>query len=399
MSTQKVVDSMINGTVSSSKLTGVLPALDGSALTGIAGTTKSSSDPTLTTNPSGGTGTIWLNTVSGEMWCCTDATTDANVWTNVGGGTGDVEPITWQGNTGLIAGGLTAGAASAATANIEKFNHTTTSNASEFGGDLSLRRRYPSGIGDGSRVVFGGGAKEWSEIYTLLDYITVASGAAAQTFGDFTVDVASNTGDMQSVSNGTRGVWSGNWSAGGGTGGNTIQYVTIQTPGDSIDFGADLAYGRYRGGGASDGSRGVFAGGWGGSGGARNEMDFITIATTGTCSDFGDLQHAGRKSNGAVSNSTRGIFIPDQDAAEGHPNINYITIATPGNAQTFGDVQTTRTNKAATSNGTRFTDAGGWMSSAAQKGIYYGTIMTLGDMQSFGELNTQRYGAGGSAGD
>ena len=190
MSTQKVVDSMINGTVSSSKLTGVLPALDGSALTGIAGTTKSSSDPTLTTNPSGGTGTIWLNTVSGEMWCCTDATTDANVWTNVGGGTGDVEPITWQGNTGLIAGGLTAGAASAATANIEKFNHTTTSNASEFGGDLSLRRRYPSGIGDGSRVVFGGGAKEWSEIYTLLDYITVASGAAAQTFCDFTVDVA-----------------------------------------------------------------------------------------------------------------------------------------------------------------------------------------------------------------
>ena len=100
-----------------------------------------------------------------------------------------------------------------------------------------------------------------------------------------------------------------------------------------------------------------------------------------------------------MSNSTRGIFIPDQDAAEGHPNINYITIATTGNAQTFGDVQTTRTNKAATSNGTRFTDAGGWMSSAAQKGIYYGTIMTLGDMQSFGELNTQRYGAGGSSGD
>ena len=396
MSIQKVSKTMIDS-LSSSKLTGALPALDGSALTNVPSATKSAVDPAIDSNKS--LGTIWVNTTSGEVYSCTDATTAANAWINVGSKSGDVEPATWQGNTGLIAGGLTAGAASAATANIEKFNHATTGDASEFGGDLSLRRRYPSGVSDGSRVVFGGGAKEWSEIYTLIDYITVASGATAQTFGDFTVDIAANTGDMQSVSDGSRGVWSGNWSAGGGTGGNTIQYVTIQTPGDSIDFGADLAYGRYRGGGASDGSRGVFAGGWGGSGGARNEMDFITIATTGTCSDFGDLQHAGRKSNGAVSNSTRGIFIPDQDAAEGHPNINYITIATTGNAQTFGDVQTTRTNKAATSNGTRFTDAGGWMSSAAQKHIYYGTIMTLGDMQSFGELNTQRYGAGGSAVD
>jgi hypothetical protein len=50
--------------------------------------TKSSSEPTATTNPSSGVGTVWLRTTTGEMYCCTDATTNANVWINIGDGTG-----------------------------------------------------------------------------------------------------------------------------------------------------------------------------------------------------------------------------------------------------------------------------------------------------------------------
>ena len=38
-------------------------------------------DPVANTNPTGGVGTFWYNTVSGEKFICTDATTDANVWT------------------------------------------------------------------------------------------------------------------------------------------------------------------------------------------------------------------------------------------------------------------------------------------------------------------------------
>ncbi len=64
---------------------------DGSNLTGVM--TKSTSEPALDTNPSGGVGTIWLRTTTGEMYCCTDATTDANVWTNIGAGTGDIAPV------------------------------------------------------------------------------------------------------------------------------------------------------------------------------------------------------------------------------------------------------------------------------------------------------------------
>ena len=69
---------------------GNLPAVDGSLLTGIVSFTTSASDPTVSTNPSTGVGTEWINTTSGEIYICTDATAGANVWTNVGGGTGNI---------------------------------------------------------------------------------------------------------------------------------------------------------------------------------------------------------------------------------------------------------------------------------------------------------------------
>ena len=61
--------------------------------------TKSTSEPAANINPSGGVGTIWLRTTTGEMYCCTDATTNANVWTNIGDGTGTM-PFTGMTATG-----------------------------------------------------------------------------------------------------------------------------------------------------------------------------------------------------------------------------------------------------------------------------------------------------------
>ena len=54
------------------------------------GATISSSDPAVDTNPAGGVGTQWVNSTSGEMYICTDATAGSNVWTNVGSGTGNI---------------------------------------------------------------------------------------------------------------------------------------------------------------------------------------------------------------------------------------------------------------------------------------------------------------------
>ena len=91
--TGTIADARIS-TLTASKLTGALPAISGANLTGIvAGPTISASDPAIDTNPSGGVGTQWANSTSGEFYVCTDATTGENVWTNVGGGSGNISPI------------------------------------------------------------------------------------------------------------------------------------------------------------------------------------------------------------------------------------------------------------------------------------------------------------------
>ena len=111
MSRQKVNNDMITG-LTSSKLTGAMPAIDASALTGVGdGITKSASDPATNTNPSDGVGALWLNTTDSNLFACTDATTDSNVWYNVGGGEGDIEPLLFFQATiaGFAAGGHNGG--------------------------------------------------------------------------------------------------------------------------------------------------------------------------------------------------------------------------------------------------------------------------------------------------
>ena len=91
-------------------LTGAMPAVDGSSLTGISGMTKVTSNPTVSTNPSDGVGAIWVNKSTGEMLICKDATTDANVWVNIGGGLANVASRCYGGaGGGTIAGFCSAG--------------------------------------------------------------------------------------------------------------------------------------------------------------------------------------------------------------------------------------------------------------------------------------------------
>ena len=141
---------------------------------------------------------------------------------------------------------------------------------------------------------------------------------------------------------------------GGGTGSNTgtgarglhmggflnpgesdvIDYITISTLGNAIDFGNLLAGNRVQGGCASR-TRGISAGGYTGS--ASNVIQYITIPSTGDAIDFGNLSKS-RFNNGGLSNQTRGIFY----AGEGSPAwidvVDYITIASTGDAVDFGDI-------------------------------------------------------------
>jgi hypothetical protein len=55
---------------------------------GGSGVTMETTDPLITNN--GTLGELWLNTTSGELYACTDITTDDNIWTNIGDGTGNI---------------------------------------------------------------------------------------------------------------------------------------------------------------------------------------------------------------------------------------------------------------------------------------------------------------------
>lgn len=150
----------------------------------------------------------------------------------------------------------------------------------------------------GSRAIMAGGQVTSYSASDIIDYVTVQTTGDATDFGDLVVARNSATG----VSNGTRGVITGEAS-------NTaIDYVTIATTGNAQDFG-DLTVGRSAIG-SSNGTTGIFAGGWAGL--RSNVIDTITIATTGNATDFGDLITA-RNSLASCADSTRALFAGGLD--------------------------------------------------------------------------------------
>jgi len=148
---------------------------------------------------------------------------------------------------------------------------------------------------------------------------------------------ADSTVELALTGSGAGGVWYGDRGliAGSYTLTYTIEYIDITTTGDSAAFG-DLLNDRSSTVGLSDGTYGVFAGGYHASD-DRTEIDYVTIATTGNAQDFGDLT-VGRDMSSGVANSTRGVIIAGRDVNNTNVNtMDYVTIATPGDATDFGD--------------------------------------------------------------
>jgi len=129
---------------------------------------------------------------------------------------------------GLIAGGFT----SSRTNTIEYITIQTIGNATDFG-DLTSARYQLQGLSDDTYAVFAGGDTS-TIISDIIDYVTVATTSQASSFGNLTVsrERMGSTGS----SNGTYGVFGG----GGPTSTtytDTMDYVTISTPGNAADFG------------------------------------------------------------------------------------------------------------------------------------------------------------------
>ena len=361
-------------------LTGALPAIDGSALTGLSGVTKSASDPLVTTNPSGGVGQLFLNTTSGEMYACTDATTDANVWTNVGPGTGDITPLpAFYGPRGLTGGGDIGVVANyAGAAKIEYVTIQTAGNAAHFGNFYGPGRDAIDSTSNGTRGLWLGGNKGANAMANDIDYVTCATIANAADFGDLSL-ARQGVGGAANV---TRAVTAGGYVNGGGTR-DTMDYVTVATLGTALVFG-NASTSRWGNHGVASDTRIVFSTG---GGNAASLMDYITIATLGDATTFGNF--ISMSDGGFCGDGTRGVHI-------GGANIEYITIATPGNATNFGTMTTYGSNPYGGSvcgDGSRGVHIGGTINSpqASHVNMDYITIATTGNSTTFGNAFYSRY--------
>jgi hypothetical protein len=172
-----------------------LPAVDGSLLTGIVSHTTSASDPTISTNPSGGVGSEWINSTSGKQFICTDATAGANVWTCSGGGTtGNIAPYYYGGETyGYSMGG---GPDSSATQNsrIDQYSFTSDTDGVASGSSLSATRLYLGAVQVQSSTdgyAHGGYAAGY---LSKLDKFSFASAGTATLIGSITTAGASSSG-------------------------------------------------------------------------------------------------------------------------------------------------------------------------------------------------------------
>ena len=312
-----------------------------------------------------------------------------SVWESTGiGAVNDPIPVVagWTGARYVSFGGSVPGAI---TNIMDYVTIANTGNASDFG-DLSQGRQGPMAVSNGTRGICAGGyGPQGSAAYVnTMDYIAFATTGNAQDFGDLLYVQGFGSSTMSSV----RGVWFGGY---GGTPGGSpgqgykdwIQYTTMATLGNSVDFG-DLTFAYSGTGACTNGTRGCVGGGWDGSNN-HNVIDYITIASTGNGTDFGDLTQA-RRGVAACGSDTRGVFGSGQTPSNSNV-LDYITIASTGNATDFGDLNSTAAGykPAAASNLTRGLWAG------CDNGPYnaeidYVAIATTGNASDFGDLTSDR---------
>ena len=208
---------------------------------------------------------------------------------------------------------------------------SSSGGVNEFG-DMRISPLTNFALSNATRGISAGGLTAPTPAYTTndsIEFITIASTGDSSDFGNLT-EVNSYAATCASP---TRGIFN---QGGTPTYKKTIEYITIATKGNATRFGESSKSGASSPMGASSTTRGVFAGGQFDNPYPQTDIiDYITIATEGNAIDFGDLA-AARSHGSGLSNSIRGCF------AGGSPSetnvIEFVTIASTGNASDFGDL-------------------------------------------------------------
>ena len=233
---------------------------------------------------------------------------------------------------------------------IDTVTIASTGDATDYG-DLANAARGNSGFSNSTRGFSICGENPAS--INVLQYFDMASTGAGIDFGDAIKD---RTAPF-AVSNSTRGVYGGGRDSSPATLHGDVEFITLSTLGNGADFGdLDQSLTDFCNGNVSNSVRGLAAGGYDFPASPYshyNTIQYVTIATLGNALDFGDLNYT-PQSGGAASSPTRGVF------AGGHPGggvpyntnqINYVQLMSTGNAIGFGDLTAARRAIGGCSNG------------------------------------------------
>jgi hypothetical protein len=294
---------------------------------------------------------------------------------------------TGAGARGVFAGGYTGTPTFTIFNVIEYITISSTGNAQDFG-DLSANNRGSGSCSSSTRGVFGGGFAPAAT--NIIEYITISSTGNVVDFGDLSVGKNS----LSACSSSTRGVFGGGITPTPATTFlNTIEYITISSTGNVVDFG-DLSVGKFNLSACSSSTRGVFGAGVTPTPATTylNTIEYITISSTGNVVDFGDLS-VGNWGPTSCSSATRGIFAGGYNTSTAYINtIEYITLSSLGNAINFGDLITTPWLAGACSSSTRAIVGGGWTANPNTRTnvIQYVTIQSQGDAIDFGDLTAAK---------
>ena len=232
--------------------------------------------------------------------------------------------------------GISAGGFSPSSTNVINFvTIAFQSNAQDFG-DLSNMKSGTAALSNQTRGIFAGGDPIGGGYVNNIDFITISTLGDSATFGDLSTTRRYSNGTASP----TRGIISGGSSpAMSPTHTNLVEFVTITTLGDAVNFG-NLSYGGPHMFGVTNGTRGVIAGTSTEPNTNLNTINFITIASTGDGTDFGDLSVA-RGQGASMSNKIRGLFGRGESqispSRQYVNTIDFVNIASTGDATDFGD--------------------------------------------------------------
>lgn len=166
----------------------------------------------------------------------------------------------------------------------------------------------------GDTAIFAGGYSNLN----IIESMSIAVGGLATDFGDLTV----GRSRLSSCSNGTRGIFAGGYTADK----DTIDYITFSSASNATAFGV-LTTVRRELSACCDGTRGVISGSTSGS-----EMEYVTVAIEANSVEFGSLTTP-RQLSSSISNGTIGLVCGDYSAGE---SVDEFTFSILASAVDFG---------------------------------------------------------------